>query len=314
MSVRGGPNEETGMGSRHIIVRHGLGLALSMAFVLTSTNASAQRVNKIVALLEAGEAVFGVFSGDKTPAQARAVVKQPLADFVFYSMERGPFDIEQMQVYMQFMMDRRSLIESENLFNEHPIILRIPPIRDGREDGIDRTIRGLDAGVHGIVFPHVESEQDAKDAVRAMRMLTAQGNPEGARPEDGGDAPRYWGLEHDDYVSAADLWPLNRRGELVSVLLIEDKVGIQNARDIVSVPGVSVVIPGPGDLSRAYEGDAAAIENAIQTVLAACKEFNVVCGITAGVADIEKRLDEGFRFFIVTEPEALEVGHRASGR
>ena len=38
------------------------------------------------------------------------------------------------------------------------------------------------------------------------------------------------------------------------------------------------------------------------------------CGITAGVEDVEHRLREGFRFFIVSDPAALEAGKRAAGR
>ena len=57
-----------------------------------------------------------------------------------------------------------------------------------------------------------------------------------------------------------------------------------------------------------------AVENAIQTVLTACKEFDVVCGITAGVDDIADRLEQGFGMIIVTEPEAVAVGLAAAGR
>ena len=96
--------------------------------------------------------------------------------------------------------------------------------------------------------------------------------------------------------------------------LLEDQVAVQNAREIVSTPGVSVAIPGPGDLRRAYEGDMEAVENAIQTVLAACKEFDVPCGITAGVDDIAERLGQGFRLIIVTNADALAVGRAAAGR
>ena len=78
-------------------------------------------------------------------------------------------------------------------------------------------------------------------------------------------------------------WPANPGGEVVNVLLIEDQAAVALAREIVAAPGVSVVIPGPGDLRRAYNRDMEAVENAIQSVLAACKEFDVPCGITAGV-------------------------------
>lgn len=79
-------------------------------------------------------------------------------------------------------------------------------------------------------------------------------------------------------------------------------------------PGVSVVIPGPGDLRRAYEGDMEAVEAAIQTVLAECLAADVACGITAGPDDIGERLDQGFRLIIVTSPEALTVGRAHAGR
>ena len=57
-----------------------------------------------------------------------------------------------------------------------------------------------------------------------------------------------------------------------------------------------------------------AVEAAIQTVLAACLEAGVPCGITAGPDDIAMRIEQGFRVFIVTSPEALAVGHQAAGR
>ena len=281
-----------------------------MIVLMSSSSAPAQekRLNKIVELLDSGKPVFGIFSGEKTPASAMEVVTTE-ADFIFYSMERGPFDVPGMQVYMQFMLDRADLVDRKNLFNEHPIITRIPPIRDGRVEAQDRTQRILDAGVHGVVYPHVESAEDAEHAVRSMRY-----RPKGLRPNGQGVAARYWGVGREDYVSRADIWPASPVGELISMLLIEDKIGIENARAIVSTEGVSIVIPGPGDLRRAYEGDDVAIENAIQTVLAACKEFDVACGITAGPDDIEKRLEQGFRVFIVTSREAIAVGRRASAR
>jgi 2-keto-3-deoxy-L-rhamnonate aldolase RhmA len=82
----------------------------------------------------------------------------------------------------------------------------------------------------------------------------------------------------------------------------------------MATPGLSVVFAGPGDLRRAYEGDMEQVEAAIQAVLAACKEFDVVCGVTAGVDDIGERLEQGFGMIIVTEPGAVAVGRAAAGR
>lgn len=254
--------------------------SLAMLAALAGCDATPQEesVNphqRIVELLAAGEAVFGIFSGEHTPEQGRLMAENRAADFVFYSLESGPFDIPAMQAYAEAMD------EAAADRGTHPIALRIPPIRDGHEQARVRVRAGLDAGAAAVVFPHVETAEEAALAVDAM-----------------GD----------------DAWPERSDGTRVNMLLIEDRVGIENVRQIVSTPGVSVVFPGPGDLRRAYDGDMEAVEHAIQTVLAACEEFGVPCGVTAGVDDIAERLEQGFQVIIVTGPEALTVGRRAAGR
>ncbi len=262
--------------------------------------------NRVAALLADGQVVFGIFSGERTPETAMEMAQQELADFIFYSLERGPFDLPTMSAYQEAL----SPPDARGSANPHPVLLRIPPIRDGMDAAAERTAAGLDAGAYGIVFPHVETAEEAAHAVASMRPAGAGGLRGDAAPE----AARVFGVSPEDYASRAGVWPLDPAGELVSMLLIEDKVGIEDALAITSVPGISIVSPGPGDLRRAYEGDMEAVEEAIQTVLAACLEAGVPCGITAGPDDIAMRIEQGFRVFIVTSPEALAVGHQAAGR
>lgn len=233
--------------------------------------------NRIVELLAGGQAVFGIFADERTYEGGVEMAANRETDFVFYSLESGPFDIPTMVQYMRGLRDGAEEMSTD----PHPLVLRIPPIRDGRDAARDHARQGLDAGVAALVYPHVETAEEAAIAVSA---------------------------------TGAGSWPGNPEGGVVNMLLIEDVVAVENARDIASTPGVSVVFPGPGDLRRAYEGDAEAIEGAIQAVLAACQEFDVPCGITAGVDDIAERLEQGFRVIIVTEPEALVVGREAAGR
>ncbi len=222
-------------------------------------------------LLAQGQPVFGMFSGEHTAEQGAVMAQNRDVDFVFYSLESGPFDLPTMSVYMQ------ALVDSAGEHPPHPVALRIPPIRDGQEIAVERVRQALDAGVAAIVFPHVETAEQAAVAVRAM-----------------GD----------------DTWPATADGARVNMLIIEDKIGVENARAIASTGGVSVVFAGPGDLRRAYDRDMEAVEAAIQTVLAACKEFDVPCGITAGVDDIAERLAQGFRVIIVSDVEAIRTGRR----
>ena len=237
--------------------------------------ASTQSTAPLVRLLADAQVLFGVFSGDRTSEQGAAMGRNRELDFVFYSLESGPFDIMTTKVYMS------GIAEGSAPETPHPLVLRVPAIRDGVAAAEANVAEAFVAGVAAIVFPHVESAEDAAIAVSVM-----------------GD----------------DMWPGNPSGSLFSILIIEDQAGVERADEIVGTPGVSVVFPGPGDLRRAYEGDMEAVEAAIQTVLAACKQHGVPCGITAGVDDIEERIAQGFRMFIVSDPAAVTVGRGAAGR
>ena len=226
-------------------------------------------------LLADGQAVFGAFSGPTTAEQGALMGQNRELDFVFYSLESGPFDIMSTKVYMS------GIAEGSGTEAPHPLILRVPPISNGVDAARANVAEALDAGVAAIVFPHVESAEDAAVAVSVM-----------------GD----------------ELWPANPAGSLLSILIVEDRSGVERVDGIVATPGVSVVFAGPGDLRRSYEGDMEAVEAAIQTVLAACQAHGVACGITAGVEDIAERIEQGFRMFIVTEPAAVTVGRVAAGR
>lgn len=250
-------------------------LTVAMTACAPAADGADDTTSTIVGLLAAGLPVFGIFSGEHTAEQGTVMAQNRETDFVFYSLESGPFDIPTLTTY------KESMTEASGEEGARPMALRIPPIGEGEEAARDHVRQGLAAGVEAIVVPHLESAAQAAVAVSAM---------------------------------GPDAWPGNPGGHLVSMLIVEDKVGVANVREIVNTPGVGVVFAGPGDLRRAYERDMEAVENAIQTVLAACKEFDVPCGITAGVDDIAERLEQGFRVIIVTQSEALAVGKEAAGR
>lgn len=224
----------------------------------------------LVSKLQSGGPVFGIFARPQTAEGGSVAGKNRHTDFVFYSLESGPWDIPTLETFRQAM-------DASGNGPGHPITLRIPPIREDPEALNKYISEGLVAGGGGIVFPHVETAKEAELAVRSL------GNR---------------------------AWPMNPNGDVVSIILIEDRVGVESAEQIVSTPGVSVVIPGPGDLRRAYNGDDQAIEAAIQRVLTACKDSGVPCGITAGVEDVTERLVQGFKLIIVSDAATIEVARR----
>jgi hypothetical protein len=234
----------------------------------------------VARLLEDGQAVFGIRPAELTAAEgARMVQALPEGDLVFATLESGPWDLPGLQAYMQGVRDAARAASIEPF----PMFLRIPPMH---EVGADKTranvSEALAAGVDGgIIFPHIMSRAEAEAAVASL----------------GGEA-----------------WPANPVGRLVPIIMIEDRQSVENARAIASTPGVHMVFLGPRSLTSAYDEDAAAVESAIQSVLAVCKELEVACGITAGVDDIAARVQQGFKFVMVREPAELAAGRAAAGR
>ncbi len=218
--------------------------------------------------------VFGFFGAQRDEDGGTQAAAVRPADFVFYSLESGPFDIPDVE---KFRDDMRAAAETSG--TNHPLALRIPPIGEDVTGSNERVELALGADVSILIVPHVRTADEAAAAVGTM-------------------------------ASTMNVWPSNDSGELSSWLIVEDKEGVANADAIAATPGVGAIIAGPGDLSRAYERDMDAVENAIQTILAACKNANVPCGITAGPDDIEMRLEQGFRVFIVVDPAALGIGAR----
>ena len=84
--------------------------------------------------------------------------------------------------------------------------------------------------------------------------------------------------------------------------------------------------PGAGTLRGVFtetvngerKFDADGWENAIQQVLAACKEFHVACGFPATPNDIEMRMKQGFSVFVMNWGDAgfkaVDLGREAAGR
>jgi len=184
--------------------------------------------------------------------------------------------------------------------------------------------RQLNAGVSIISFVEVDNPEELRLGIAAMRFKSNGGT----RPEEIGNAPKYWGLNEADYRRKADVWPLNPEGELVVWAIVETKEGLANVRQIAQVPGLSVLVPGAGTLGGVFsttdaEGrrvrDNVAWEAAIQSVLAACKEFKVPCGYPVSEADVETRFQQGFTVGILQQFnenafKALEKGRQVSGR
>lgn len=145
----------------------------------------------------------------------------------------------------------------------------------------------LDTGAEGIFVPIIENAEQAEAAVAASSFP-----PVGIR-SGGGVRPLTEGF--GAY--------LDRIGKPFIGLMIETAQGIANAAQISEVDGVDLVLIGTGDLSLSLgcaPGAGTAHEEACQSVLAACRDAGMPCGIfTTTPEAAARRLAEGFAMAVV---------------
>ncbi|HEX9580021.1 MAG TPA: aldolase/citrate lyase family protein [Gemmatimonadales bacterium] len=290
------------------------------------------RLNPVVELLKQNQPVFGVYAPGNRRGPARTAAQLAAdalayraADYVFDGSMEDDFE-GAWPAFVEFvngMAAGGAVQKAPFLRLHHPLIVKTHMIAPDPAKAAERIGRQLNLGVSGIVFVGVESADEVKQGLAAMRFRF-QG---GTRPDDVGGAPAYWGMSEPDYKEKADLWPLNPRGELINWTIVESKEGLAQVREIAAVPGIGVLFPGAGTLRRVFSTtdangqrtlDAQAWEAAIQQVLAACKEFRVPCGYPATADDIELRMKQGFSVFVINWGDAgfkaVEVGRRVAGR
>jgi 4-hydroxy-2-oxoheptanedioate aldolase len=273
------------------------------------------RLNDLVPLLEQGVATFGPFFGARTLEGGAEAMSTPGPDFAMVDMEHNPLDFNQVRGFVQGAIDPATILRRGRPGTPRPIIVRIPA--NGREMNQWMAKQVLDAGAHGVMFPTIETAEQALNAVRSMRFPQRPGvpdyEPSGQRGQGSGWPARAWGVSSQEYEAKADVWPLDPNGELISVLQIETEVGVKNIREIIAVKGISVIFVGPNDLGLSLGRNEQLTEAAIQSVLALCRQTNVPCGITANPNTVAQRVKEGFRF-IITGGTAIDIGKKAAGR
>ena len=152
----------------------------------------------------------------------------------------------------------------------------------------DKTMikRALDTGPDGIILPLVNSQQEAEDAVRAMKYP-----PAGERGAGLSRAQSY-GMHMEEYLRSANQ-------EVMTVLMIEHIQAVRNIDEILKVKGVDSIMVGALDLSGSMgllgQTSHPDVEAAVQKVLKACQRVGTPCGIiTVTPQQANQRIEQGF--------------------
>jgi 4-hydroxy-2-oxoheptanedioate aldolase len=230
------------------------------------------RINRVRELLAAGQPAFGTFMALGSPLGAEQLAHAGF-DWLVIDQEHGAIDATLTQ----------SLLQAISTTQTVPLI-RVPA------NGVDWIKRALDAGAYGVIVPMVNTREEAEAAVQAAKYP-----PLGSRSIGGSRTRLYGG---NDYVDRAN-------DEILLITQIEHKIGVENARDILSVPGVDAYFIGPGDLCaslglpNSWDPDYPEYWAAIEKVRQAGVTTGKPGGIHASANRVPQMLQQGYRFIAI---------------
>jgi 2-keto-3-deoxy-L-rhamnonate aldolase RhmA len=228
--------------------------------------------NPVKEKLRSGQLVFGAWITTPNPT---AVEIMALAgfDFLVIDAEHGAINVESVQMMLQAM----SATETAPL-------VRLP----GSQRAYATKI--LDAGPCGVIVPMVNSRDEAIAAVQVARYP-----PEGTRGIGLGRAHRFDPAIRDEYLKTAN-------ASMLVGIQIEHRDAVDRVEEIVTVPGIDLVLLGLADLSgslgHAGDPEHSEVRIAVEKVVNTTRKAGVALGIPVGGAgDIVARVEQGFQFF-----------------
>ena len=178
--------------------------------------------NRVKAVMRAGRKANGYNLSFPSPWVIDILGKLDF-DFVFIDGEHGPFGLDQLE-------DLCRTAERHNL----TAIARVPDI------GSSTILRYLDRGIMGIVGPHIATEADARQLVRACCF-----GPLGERSF---GANR--GTDYNAGIADKAAYYREANEQMLVCALPEDVAVLDNLDTILAVPGIDLYSIGPKPSSR----------------------------------------------------------------
>jgi 4-hydroxy-2-oxoheptanedioate aldolase len=259
-------------------------------------------LNPAVEKLAHGQPIIGTQTDDMSLQNCHSLARLNF-DYTYVDMEHGPLNLDGLAYCVAAMVDKAAVLKKGNAQPNVALFARFPPYGRDLESNDWIVKQALDMGLMGIIFNGVENKEQMTRLIRFMRYpqqkTSKYQQPPGLRGYAPGNAIFAWGVSAAEYERRADVWPLNPEGDLLAIPMIETAEGLKNVDEIAAVPGVGAIFIGAGGDLHQYLGvpqDSPEVEQARQTILAACKAHNVACGITAlAKAEVDKRLKEGWK-------------------
>jgi len=240
--------------------------------------------NRMKAKLLAGEPVFGCSIMVPSPQMVEMVAHAGF-DWVLIDLEHGSIDLETAELMIM-------AAEASG----------VTPIARPRSNSKADITGIMDRGAMGVQVPHVNTADDARRALDAVKFGPGErrGLAAGTRP--------------DSYGLSGSMQAFTERSNAESLVCVqlEHAEAIDNLDDILAVDDIDVFFIGPSDLSQSlgHPGNpaagavAAAIDLALQKILAAGR----VAGMPAAAGQLDTVLGAGAKYVYTHLPKLVGAG------
>lgn len=284
-----------------------------------------KRINKSIELLERGQPIYyaaGYGGYDKGVEMAST-----WADYIVYNMEHQPLNFSALREFMRGLVDAGPTPSGHRT----PAVIVVLPLLGLDGDTVKvggwMVQQALAQGVHGVHLARARSPEAARKFVQAARYPIHKQDidtvGEGLRGWGShAFASWVWGLDHQEYLQRADVWPLNPNGEILLGVKIEDQQALARASETLTVPGLAFAEHGPRDLGLSFghlEGRAdpplpPEVNEAGDFVLKLCEENGLVFLDNVLPDNVTKQLDRGVMIGAGRREDAAEIGRAHTQR
>lgn len=216
--------------------------------------------------------VLGAFVASCSPTNVEILGMNGL-DFVILDMEHSPLGLETM-VDMIRAAEAYGMVAIPRVYTIETKLMR----------------RVLDIGAHGLLVPMVNTMDDARYILDAVKFP-----PLGQRGMNAGRGPR-WGA-YDHYIQEAN-------DALFTMFQCETREGLRNVEEMAKLEGLDSIFIGTGDLSldmgHPQDLKNPEVAGAIDTILNACVKNGKIPGIVTGTPEAAaERIHQGFRIVTI---------------
>jgi 2-keto-3-deoxy-L-rhamnonate aldolase RhmA len=245
------------------------------------------RQNRMKEKLRAGEPVFGVSVMIPSP-QIVEMIAAAGFDWVLLDCEHGTLTIESVE--LMAMAAEASGITA----------IARPATRSA-----EHILQVLDRGVMGVQVPHVNTAEEAREVIAAVKY-----HPAGRR----GLAAGTRSAVYDAHGTLADYVKAANDATLIAIQL-EDEPAIRNIDELLKVDGIDVFFIGPSDLSQSmgHPGNpkAPVVAQAIDGSFSKMRAAGRTPGTPATAENVREVLDKGVRYIYTHLPRLLSSSAKA---